>query len=102
MFITPMTPMTPIDEISSPQKTAQQTQQTAGGMFADIFQQAIDNVKQTENEVAQTEYLLATGQLDDLHSLTIATSKAGAATDLLIQLRTKALDAYNELLRINL
>nr|WP_300129289.1 flagellar hook-basal body complex protein FliE [uncultured Butyricicoccus sp.] len=101
MFITPMAPLNSVAELSNDKKVEQQSN-LAGSMFSDIFGQAIDNVKQTENEVAQVEYQLATGQLDDIHSLTIATSKASAATDLLIQLRSKAIDAYNELMRINL
>ena len=101
MFITPMAPLNSVAELSNDKKVEQQSN-LAGSMLSDIFGQAIDNVKQTENEVAQVEYQLATGQLDDIHSLTIAPSKASAATDLLIQLRSKAIDAYNELMRINL
>lgn len=101
MFITPMIPVRSAAELSAPKQT-EQTRQPAGGMFADIFQQAINNVKETEDEVSRVEYQLATGQLDDIHSLTIATSKAAAAGELMIQLRSRALDAYNELMRINL
>ncbi|MBS5164760.1 MAG: flagellar hook-basal body complex protein FliE [Butyricicoccus sp.] len=101
MFITPMIPVRSAAELSAPNQT-EQTRQPAGGMFVDIFQQAINNVKETENEVSRVEYQLATGQLDDIHSYTIAASKAAAAGELMIQLRSRALDAYNELMRINL
>lgn len=101
MFITPMVPVRSAAELSAP-KQAEQTRQPAGGMFADIFQQAINNVKETTNEVSRVQYQLATGQLDDIHSLTIASSKASAAGELVIELRRRALDAYNELMRINL
>lgn len=101
MFITPLVPFEPVSELSSAQQKKTQ-QPVTSSIFADIFQQAVDNVKDTENEVAKVEYQLATGQLDDIHTLVTATSKAGAATDLLVQLRSKALDAYNELMRINL
>lgn len=73
-----------------------------GGIFADIFQSAIENVKQTEAEKNHQEYLLATGQLDNPADLTTALTKASMSVDLLIQLRNKALDAYSELNRINL
>ena len=45
---------------------------------------------------------MATGQLDNPAELTIASTKAGYAVDLLIQLRNKAVDAYNELMRISM
>ncbi len=101
MFITPMVPVRSAAELSAPKQT-QQPQQAAGGMFADIFHQAINNVKETESALARTQYQLATGQLDDIHSYTIAASKAAAAGELVIQLRSRALDAYNEIMRINL
>lgn len=72
------------------------------GLFADIFQTAIDNVKTTDAEKNQAEYLLATGQLDNPAELTIASTKAQLSVDMLVQLRNKALDAYSELTRISL
>lgn len=77
-------------------------QERSGGMFADIFQSAIDNVKQTEAEKNHQEYLLATGQLDNPADLTIALTKSQMSVELLVQLRNKALEAYSELNRINL
>ena len=76
--------------------------QDAAGMFTSVFQQAIDNVKETEADVAQAEYLMATGQLDNPAVLTIAETKSALAVDMLVQMRNKALDAYTELTRINL
>lgn len=70
--------------------------------FTDIFQSAIASVKETDAEKTQMEYLMATGQLDNPALLTIATSKAELAVDLLVQLRNKAMDAYSELMRITL
>lgn len=48
------------------------------------------------------QYLLATGQLDDAHSLPIAQAKAGISIDLLVTPRNKALESYNELLKMNI
>lgn len=72
------------------------------GMFADIFETAIRNVRETDAEKNRAEYLLATGQLDNPAELTIAGTKAQLSVDLLVQLRNKALDAYTELTRISL
>ena len=46
-------------------------------------------------------YKLATGQTDDLHNLSIASEKATMSVQILVQLRNKALDAYNEIMRMN-
>ena len=42
--------------------------------FTDIFQTAIDSVKETDAEKNQMEYLMATGQLDNPALLTIAST----------------------------
>ncbi|MBO4916136.1 MAG: flagellar hook-basal body complex protein FliE [Oscillospiraceae bacterium] len=73
-----------------------------GNPFTDIFQSAIDAVKTTDAEKTQMEYLMATGQLDNPSLLTIASTKAQLSVDLMVQLRNKSMEAYNELMRINL
>lgn len=72
------------------------------GMFASVFQSAIDNVKQTEQDAVKAEYLMATGQLDNPAELMIAQTKSALAVDMMVQLRNKALEAYQEISRINL
>ena len=72
----------------------------AAGMFGSIFQSAIDNVKETDAAKTEAQYLLATGQLDNPAELTIAATKSQIAVELLVQLRNKALEAYNELKNI--
>lgn len=73
-----------------------------GAQFTDIFETAIDAVKETDAESAQMEYLMATGQLDNPSLALIAQYKATTAVDLLLQLRNKAMEAYSELMRISL
>ena len=70
--------------------------------FADVFQSAIDTVRETDAAKNEAEYLLATGQLDNPAELTIAATQATVAVELLVQLRNKALDAYSELMRISM
>ncbi len=88
--------------------TAAQTESEVSGRtsgfeaFTDIFKSAIDAVKETNAEKVDMEYLMATGQLDNVAQLTIAAEKELQATQLLVTLRDKALDAYNEIMRISL
>ena len=72
------------------------------GVFGEIFASAIENVKRTDAEKTEAEYLLSTGQLDNPAALTIASTKNQIAVELLVQLRNKALDAYSEISRISL
>lgn len=70
-------------------------------LFADVFRTAINQVKETEADVETKQYLLATGQLDDAHTLPIAEAKAGLTLDVFLTLRNKTLESYNELIKIN-
>lgn len=85
-----------------PASKVQEKSGASSTAFADIFRSAVENVRQTDDEKNKLEYLLATGQLDNPAELTIASTKAATAVDLLIQLRNKALESYTELMRINL
>ena len=73
-----------------------------GKSFSSIFRESIENVKTTDAELQKQQYLLATGKLDDPHSVPIAAAKAQMSVDMLVQLRNKTVEAYNETMRINL
>lgn len=70
--------------------------------FGSIFQSAIDAVKETDAEKTQMQYLMATGQLDNPVALNMASTKYELSVSLLVQLRNRAVEAYNELMRISL
>lgn len=87
----------PLDPLQSKDEKAE-----GGRLFTDIFQTAVDSVRETDYEVSEMEYLMATGQLDNPAQLLIAQTKASSAVSLLMDLRNKAMEAYNELMRISL
>ena len=75
------------------------SERTALPVFEQIFQEAIDNVRQTDQEKNKAEYLMATGQLDNPAIRTIASTKAQMSVELLVQLRN---NAYSELSRMSI
>ena len=92
----------PIQQITAPVRPGQETQETAlsevkGSAFGSLFTSMIQDVKDTDAEFTQAQYLLATGQLDNPAQVNISAYKAELSLNLLIQLRNRALDAYNEL-----
>ena len=97
-FITPIQPMT----FGSETAAAKRVNNDENSLFKSIFEDALDNVKTTQANLEDKQYLLTTGQIDDAHTVPIAASQAQLSVDLLVQLRNKAIDAYNELMRISL
>ena len=94
-------PIEPLwDSLSQPAQPVRQN--PAGSLFASVFQSAIQNVRDTNAQQVNLEYQLATGQIDNPALVNTAIAKASTAAELLMQMRNKALDAYNELMRISL
>lgn len=73
-----------------------------GASFGDIFGAAVEAVRQADAEKTQAQYLLATGQLDHPAEAMIAANKYEMSVSLMVQLRNKGLEAFNELMRISL
>lgn len=71
-------------------------------MFGSIFKNAVSQVYETQADVEEKQYLLSTGQLDDAHTLPIAEAKAALSVNILIGLRNKAVEAYNEFMKMNI
>lgn len=100
MFITPIIPLNSIGNIGSDKKVI--SGNAGSSVFQDVFKQAIQNVKDTENNLTTQEYLLSTGQIDDAHTVPAAAAKAQLSAELLTALRNKALESYNEIMRISI
>ncbi len=101
-FITPMLPWANIGTAGGlDQVQNAPTANAEASLFKDIFKNTVNQVKETQADVEHKQYLLATGQLDDAHTLPIAEAKAGLALDVMISLRNKTMEAYNELIKIN-
>ena len=100
MEFTPIQPIRPLwDSLSQPEQAGRTP---AGTLFANVFQSAIDNVRETSAVQANLEYELATGQIDNPAEVTLAASKASTAAILLMEMRNKAVDTYTEIMRISL
>ena len=98
-FITPIQPWGRLGELSQGQEAA--VVNTEASLFKDIFKNVINQVKETQADVVYKQYLLSTGQLDDVHTLPIAEAKASLTVDVLISLRNKTMEAYNELIKMS-
>lgn len=72
-----------------------------GFSFKSVFNDALNNYIDAEEKVDEDIYKLSVGESDDLHNLMINTQKAEMSLDLFLQLRNKALDAYNEIMRLS-
>lgn len=70
--------------------------------FENMLQQSVEEIAQTQTNVYGDAVKLATGSSDALHNITINAAKADLAVQTMVSVRNKALDAYNEIMRITL
>lgn len=101
MGFTPIEPIQPIVVGGNAQETTKVKGQEGISTFKGIFEEAIGNVRTTEDTLAKEQYRLATGQVEDPHTVMIASSQAQLASDMLVALRSHALQSYNEIMRIS-
>lgn len=101
-MITPLEQISAIYPSAQPIEPVKEQADLGKSVFGAIFQNAIQNVKDTDAVKNEAIYLLSTGQLDNPSAAVIAASKNELAVNLLIQLRNRAMDAYSELTRISM
>lgn len=104
MNIIPINTINSLDEIGKVgQSVLGNAEIGEGGMsFQSIFKDAINDVKETNATLEDEAYRLATGQTDNLHDITIASTKASLSVELFVQLRNKALESYNSIMNMGI
>ena len=73
---------------------------TATGSFADILTSSFKTAAEADAADKLSALQLLSGQSDDLSGLLIDAQKAELSLNLALQIRNKVLDAYNEILRM--
>lgn len=91
-----------IQQLQSQRESMQQMDKAGGPGFQNLLNDLISNVKEAESAVRQDMVNLALGDTDALHNIMINSAKADLAVQTLVAVRNKALEAYNELMRISL
>ena len=70
---------------------------TGGANFADVLKQHIGEVSQLQQDASAAVQNLATGKTDDVTGVFVAMEKSETAFKTLLSIRTKLLDAYDEI-----
>ncbi len=68
--------------------------------FKEMLDNAIDTVNDLQSNADQLTQKLATGELKDLHQVMIAVEEVNIALQLTMQIRNKIVEAYQEVMRM--
>jgi flagellar hook-basal body complex protein FliE len=73
---------------------------TGGTDFANQLDASLQHLQNLDTTSDNLAVQAATGQLTDVHDYIIAATQANLTTQLAVQVRNKALDAFNEIMRM--
>ena len=92
-----------VGQISQVSKIVESAGGKSGGdAFKEVLNEVIEQVNQTESDSNQSVAQLVNGQSDNLHSQMIALEKADIALSLAVTVRNKAIEAYQEIMRMQI
>jgi flagellar hook-basal body complex protein FliE len=83
---TPLVPTTPGD--------------TTGGLFAQVLQSALGQAAGQQQTADQAVLDLAMGKTDSLHNVVLEVAKADIAFRLMLEIRNRLSDAYQEVMKM--
>lgn len=88
---------TPFIQTQSVSKPASENK-TEG--FGEIFKNSLKEVNAAQNESDKLTSQLVTGEVQDVHEVMIASQKASLSLQLTVQVRNKVVEAYQEMMRM--
>ncbi len=105
MSIAPILPIAPISvsgvsQIGNSTSAGSAASASSGDSFGDVLTQQLDNLSAAQNQADQLALQAATGDLQAVQDYTIAATEAQLLTQLTVAIRNKAIDAFNEIMRM--
>lgn len=70
--------------------------------FGEYLKNSINNVNNLQIEADKLSQKLVTGEVADLHQVMIASEKASIAMQFAVQVRNKLVEAYQEIMRMQM
>jgi len=100
--MSPITPITPISLESTSNLSTVDGAQKAGLDFSKFLNDALGQVNALQSNANTASLQLATGQVEDMSTVMVALEKASLSLSLTVAVRDKAIDAYNQIMRMQM
>lgn len=106
--IAPIVPLGPLKAISPAgldnlaAESSGNGAQKAGADFSQFLSNALKQVNDLQSQGETASLALAAGQVQDLSEVMVALEKANLSLSLTVATRDKALDAYNQIMRMQI
>ena len=95
-------PISSIGSIALPGIIPAPSQSSQPGSFQKLLDGAIQSIESSQNDASSTVQKFLSGESEELHSTVLAAQKAQITFDLGLQVRNKVVDAYQEIMRMQM
>ena len=100
MVIVPISSLTPLEPIAGQEGTARGASTSSGIPFAEVLGEAMNTLQESQALSEQDAIDLARGEVSDLHTLMINSSITATAVETAVQLTSRAVSAYKEIMQM--
>ncbi len=95
-----VTRVDPLKQLTDLKQQAGGLKETTGANFSDLLGQALKEVSHLQTVSDEHIAKITSGDIKDVHSAMIAMQKADLSFQLIMQVRNKLVDAYREVMRM--
>jgi flagellar hook-basal body complex protein FliE len=96
-------PIGPVQEGGQVRKgQGMQPQQQGGPSFKDTLKNFLSDVNSMQQKADQSIEKMAAGEITDVHQVMSTVEEANTAFNMMMEIRNKVMDAYQEIMRIRL
>jgi flagellar hook-basal body complex protein FliE len=100
--INSLDPIKRLEKVAKQQGSLVQKQEPEGPDFQKILNDAIKSVNTQQKDAIQVEDDFAAGKISNIHDAIITAEKASMSLTLTLEVRNKIVDAYKEIMRMQL
>jgi flagellar hook-basal body complex protein FliE len=97
-MLRPPVELTPMRDAAAPKGPAGVA--PTGGQFGDIFEKLVTDVENKQNEASAITRSVLIGENPNLHQSVIAMQEASVSFSLMLEVRNKVVESYQELMRM--
>lgn len=90
----------PLQQLKDVQQSARKGDEAKPGKFQELLAKALTDVDQLQKASGEQIEQVLSGEIKDVHSAMIAMQKAGLSFQMVMQVRNKLVEAYHEIMRM--
>ena len=102
MFLVPLSSLPPMQGIESTGMQETSASASTSTSFADIMREAMTTLQESQEAAAEDAYQLAMGDISSLHSMMINSAMEATAVETVVQLTSRAVSAYKEIMQMQI